>query len=171
MHQFYKSNLINIQAINFNILFLSFNIEIKSLTGESNYRSVNLTWEIDEAINTSDKKDKRNFVVYYCEIQTWGPNRCKSKTLKDEKLEPNRKEKLYSLLIDNLRMATKYSFHIKKQNKPGEQKISGRDFNEDDLKDNGISESIIIPTKGCKLLFFIQYTIMIIKKFFLNQNF
>lgn len=124
------------------------------MSGESNYRSVNLTWEIEDAhenVNQNKKKfnSKRNFIIYYCEMQSWGPNKCKSKVMRDDK-PSNSKDKMYSMIIDNLRMATKYSFHLRKQNKMnGEQKASGRNFNADDLNKNGIAESIIIPTKGC----------------------
>lgn len=57
------------------------------------------------------------------------------------------------MVIDNLRMATKYSFHVKSQNKKrGTQKISGRaDLGINELGTNGIfqGQSIIVPTKGC----------------------
>lgn len=54
-------------------------------------------------------------------------------------------------------MATKYSFHVKQQQKPGEQKVTGRaDLGENELGPNGVfqGQTIIIPTKGCKKLLF-----------------
>lgn len=56
------------------------------------------------------------------------------------------------MIIDNLRMATKYSFHVRAQNK--DQKISGRaDLGENELGPNGKfqGQTIVIPTKGCKI--------------------
>lgn len=61
--------------------------------------------------------------------------------------------KQYSMTVKNLRMATKYSFHVKPQIKPGDQKISGRsELNSDEFDGNSINlgQTIIIPTKGCK---------------------
>lgn len=61
------------------------------------------------------------------------------------------------MIIKNLRMATKYSFHVKQQQKPGEQKVTGRaDLGENELGPNGVfqGQTIIIPTKGCKKLLF-----------------
>lgn len=60
--------------------------EIKSLFGQPDYRSVNLTWEVeDKAENELPAEDDvRNFVVHYCELQSWGEmHRCRSKVLED----------------------------------------------------------------------------------------
>lgn len=67
--------------------------------------------------------------------------------------EAERQSRQYSTVIGNLRMSTKYLFHVKLQGKPGEQKASGRaDLNDNEIGPNGIfqGETIVIPTKGCK---------------------
>lgn len=66
------------------------------MTGEPDYRSVNLTWEVEDFENEVDGgsqeevlseedilEPNRSFTVYYCELQTWGAHRCKSKILED----------------------------------------------------------------------------------------
>ena len=60
--------------------------------------------------------------------------------------------------IDNLRMATKYSFHIRPQSRQRIQRIQGRSGSFDNEIENDIlgggslaGHTIIIPTKGCKL--------------------
>lgn len=58
------------------------------------------------------------------------------------------------MVIDNLRMSTKYSFHVKPRSiKSGEKRIiSGRaDLGENELGPNGVfqGQTIVIPTKGC----------------------
>lgn len=59
-------------------------------------------------------------------------------------------QKRYSILIDNLRMATKYSFHVKASGKAGEQKATGRaDFSGNELNSDLFGERIVMPTKGC----------------------
>lgn len=132
--------------------------DIKSLTGEPDYRSVNLTWEVEDFENEVSEKGEeadhvpRQFIVYYCELQQWGAHRCKSK-VKEDDAPCEAVYKQYSLTIDHLRMATKYSFHVKAQGQNKEQKASGRaDLNGNILKDDNEIEgqTIIIPTKGCK---------------------
>lgn len=96
----------------------------------------------------------RQFIVYYCELQQWGAHRCKSK-IKEDDAPREEVYKQYSVTIDHLRMATKYSFHVKAQGQNKEQKASGRaDLNGNILKDDDeiAGQTIIIPTKGCKLL-------------------
>lgn len=63
----------------------------------------------------------------------------------------NRSMKQYSMIIDNLRMATKYSFHVRKQSKKTEreQKSPRADFSENRI-DLINGQTIILPTKGCK---------------------
>lgn len=53
-------------------------------------------------------------------------------------------------MIENLKMATKYSFHVRPR--PTEQKASGRaDLNGNELDESTFKgPTIIIPTKGCK---------------------
>lgn len=56
---------------------------------------MNLTWEVEDFENEVDAGSEvvasdeemleanRAFTVYYCELQTWGAHRCKSKVLED----------------------------------------------------------------------------------------
>ncbi|KAG4074867.1 hypothetical protein HA402_009292 [Bradysia odoriphaga] len=58
--------------------------KIKSLTGEPNYKSVYLTWFVENDENATDILPRSNgFSIHYCELQTWGSHRCKTKMLKD----------------------------------------------------------------------------------------
>lgn len=52
----------------------------------------------------------------------------------------------HKLMVKNLRMATKYSFHVKPLNKMSELKIQGR--SEDFAKDEDNGQTIVVPTKG-----------------------
>lgn len=102
----------------------------------------------------------RQFIVYYCELQQWGAHRCKSK-IKEDDAHDAAVYKQYSMTIDHLRMATKYSFHVKALGPNKEQKASGRaDLNGNILKDGDDIEgqTIIIPTKGCEL--FVIHTLI-----------
>ncbi|XP_053663252.1 uncharacterized protein LOC128712383 [Anopheles marshallii] len=152
--------------------------EIRSLSGEPDYKSVNLTWEVESvhdgdedddgrpagykgrsvklpvaATVTSPSRDPRSFNVFYCELQNWGPHRCRSKIVTDESGDSG-KSKQYSLLVKNLRMATKYSFHVKPQAKKSEQRASGRADEGEEGDQSGAmaainhGQTIIIPTKG-----------------------
>lgn len=139
--------------------------EIRAVSGEPNYKSVNLTWEVEFVPATSSSNNDtdassslppKNFQIFYCEMQSFGPHRCRSKVIEDQKLdqeldkETNEPIRHYTARVDNLRMATKYSFHIKPQLKKKNLKISGRS----ELLDNEIEndlfqgQSIVIPTKG-----------------------
>lgn len=78
-----------------------------------------------------------------------------------------RNSKQYSLLVKNLRMATKYSFHVKPQTKKSDQRASGRadEGGQEQEEQNASStaaghnqgQTIIIPTKGCKCC--VSYTL------------
>ncbi|XP_046866959.1 uncharacterized protein LOC6643687 [Drosophila willistoni] len=189
--------------------------EIRGVAGEPNYKSVNLTWEVefvplaeagtwagtetetaahhdtlrqdavddDDVTNMSiDTKSNINsltnllppkpkaFQIYYCEIQNYGPQRCRVKLVnasaaeikeEDQDLLINEESnhiQHFSTAVDNLRMATKYSFHIrpamssKRLQTPRSQ--NGRsEFNEENEIESLNSkhlpgQSIIIPTKG-----------------------
>lgn len=64
-----------------------------------------------------------------------------------------RASRQYSTVIGNLRMATKYLFHVKSQAKAAERRTGGRaDLGYNELGANGIfqGQTIIIPTKGCE---------------------
>lgn len=148
---------------------------------------MNLTWEIEpvDAANEDDEDDDQSggaggeggddnkplptpaFQVYYCEMQSWGPQRCKSKVLNQHQqqiqqtpVEHNEENNIdsedrngreFSLVIDNLRMATKYSFHVRQLAGDIPAQPKGRridpQITENDLQK---SEMIIIPTKGCE---------------------
>lgn len=62
--------------------------EIRTLTGEPDYKSVNLTWGVEDLPADDEDILPRSFVVYFCELQSWGPHRCKSKTLEDNEVAP-----------------------------------------------------------------------------------
>lgn len=67
------------------------------LSGEPDYRSVNITWAIDDPIaapatnaddnytdeDTADVRELPQFSVFYCEMQSWGAHRCKSQLVED----------------------------------------------------------------------------------------
>lgn len=101
------------------------------------------------------------FQVYYCEMQAWGPQRCKSKVLNQQQaVDAEEKEfvsgedrngREYSMMIDNLRMATKYSFHVRQIDEEEQQQPKGRRIDKW-ATENGLDrgEMIIIPTKGCE---------------------
>ncbi|XP_053677506.1 uncharacterized protein LOC128727601 [Anopheles nili] len=133
--------------------------EIRSLSGEPDYKSVNLTWEVESvhqddgeqfALNKGrsaklsaivDARDRRAFKVFYCELQNWGPHRCRSKLVTDE--YGIRQNNMYSLLVKNLRMATKYSFHVQ----PLAMKSEHQTTRSTTLSRNQ-GQTIIIPTKA-----------------------
>lgn len=163
MNRWFSSwNFKHIHHHNFNLFFiiLCFFADIKSLTGEPDYRSVNLTWEVEDFENevqeSAEAVPNHDFIVYYCELQTWGAHRCKSKTLADDN-PSDESPRQYSMTIDHLRMATKYSFHVKSQGQK-DQKASRADLNGNILKDDDQiqGQTIIIPTKGCKLISFLS---------------
>uniref|UniRef100_A0A182QXM5 ZP domain-containing protein n=1 Tax=Anopheles farauti TaxID=69004 RepID=A0A182QXM5_9DIPT len=151
--------------------------EIRSLSGEPDYKSVNLTWEVESVQEeekgrkgsapsvrgrsaklsspSSDLRGARSFNVFYCELQNWGPHRCRSKTVTDESADSAVKNKQYTLLVKNLRMATKYSFHVKPQAKKSSQHAIGRAGEGAEADPNAAAnagfnqgQTIIIPTKG-----------------------
>ncbi|KAI5704655.1 hypothetical protein M8J75_007674 [Diaphorina citri] len=86
--------------------------EVLRLTGVPDYRFVTLSWEYPRPSTSL-----YGFHINYCELQAWGPNRCKTKILdnigSDELIGPGRHFKSYSVVINGLRMATNYSFHVR----------------------------------------------------------
>ncbi|XP_012159110.1 uncharacterized protein LOC101462820 [Ceratitis capitata] len=174
--------------------------EIRSVSGEPNYKSVNLTWEVEFVPSTDDGtaptattsvvdaitnssaevEPPKAFQIFFCELQSFGPHRCRSKLVNQtQQVEPNgisdsnnhdndapaeqaknsRQVRHYSVQIDNLRMATKYSFHIRPQAKRRNMKITGRSevFGNEIVDDAAVTlkgvpldggQTIIIPTKG-----------------------
>ncbi|XP_055917677.1 uncharacterized protein LOC129949953 [Eupeodes corollae] len=131
--------------------------EIRAVSGEPNYKSVNLTWEVEFVPATANDTDAlpppKTFQIFYCEMQSFGPHRCRSKVIEDKKLELDKSYEPishYTARVDNLRMATKYSFHIRPQQKKRNLKISGRSELLDNEVENDLfqGQSIVIPTKG-----------------------
>ncbi|KAM7354319.1 uncharacterized protein ACRADG_006043 [Cochliomyia hominivorax] len=152
--------------------------EIHSVSGEPSYKSVNLTWEVEfvmsdhDAITNSsaEVEPPSSFQVFFCEIQSFGPHRCRSKVVNASStpdmydntdndlqvIDQIRKVRQYITQVDNLRMATKYSFHIRSLPKHKNMKITGRseifdnDIDNDDILGNNMEQgqTIIIPTKG-----------------------
>lgn len=130
---------------------------------------MNLTWEIEEVQEEEGEEvdavstpllPEPAFQVYYCEMQAWGPQRCKSKVLKHDEENhidsDDRSGREFSLVIDNLRMATKYSFQVRQiEGSSGQQKAKAREIDgeipNNDLEKKG--QTIIIPTKGCEFYF------------------
>lgn len=131
--------------------------EIKAIYGQPDYKSVNLTWETEDKTVENQVQPltqlKRSFIVHYCELQSWGDlHRCKSKVVDDSEKPSPDGIKSYTLAVKNLRMATKYSFHVKPQVKK-EDSMPQKAARADDLSaDNSaeIGASIIVPTKGCE---------------------
>lgn len=112
--------------------------------GEPDYRQVRLHWE-SASIPTS----KNGFIVRYCELQTWGTQRCRNQTI-DEPIDTNHIDgsegyNIFSTNIKGLRMATTYSFEVKSFK--SENKPERKDRADGDDKNQNI---IVIPTKGCK---------------------
>ncbi|XP_058979945.1 uncharacterized protein LOC101900435 [Musca domestica] len=152
--------------------------EIRSVSGEPNYKSVNLTWEVefvpspnDIVTNSSNEiEPPMAFQLFFCELQSFGPHRCRSKVVNATKsaydnnedndlevVDKIRQIRQYVAQVDNLRMATKYSFHIRSVPKHRQlKKVTGRS----EIFDNEIEGSdflssanlggptIVIPTKG-----------------------
>lgn len=45
-------------------------------------------------------KDQKTFTVFYCELQTWGPHRCKSKIVtEDNEIDSHERYCLYIIII------------------------------------------------------------------------
>ncbi|XP_016994338.2 uncharacterized protein [Drosophila takahashii] len=172
--------------------------EIRGVAGEPNYKSVNLTWEVefvpsahdtDSSPNSNSDSNSRAgqvnatnmsgdveppralaFQIFYCEMQNYGPQRCRVKlvngTTAEVSQEDNEDEhdplgsqvQHFAAAVDNLRMATKYSFHIR----PAAQKrlLAGgtrssnarSEFHDENEVESGSGhlpgQSIVIPTKG-----------------------
>ncbi|KAK9888467.1 hypothetical protein WA026_000716 [Henosepilachna vigintioctopunctata] len=113
--------------------------DIKNLIGEPDYRQVRLHWETDKGA------DPDNFQVRYCELQTWGPQRCRVQgvaDLEDNEIEFNENVKAYNVNVKGLRMATTYSFEIRREKETGDREDRSHDG-------NGKNQNVIvIPTKG-----------------------
>ncbi|CAH1985972.1 unnamed protein product [Acanthoscelides obtectus] len=115
---------------------------VRNLMGEPDYRQVRLHWEVD-----GEALPKNGFTVRFCELQTWGAQRCRNQSVKQTVAEQNSVDKdedfkVFSADIKGLRMATTYSFEVKPVK---EEKGERTDRAEgDDMNQN----MIVIPTKG-----------------------
>lgn len=51
---------------------------VKHLIGEPDFRDVQLQWEYDELSSFAHEIPK-GFQIRYCELQAWGPHRCRTR--------------------------------------------------------------------------------------------
>ncbi|KAH8419455.1 hypothetical protein KR222_002614, partial [Zaprionus bogoriensis] len=189
--------------------------EIRGVAGEPNYKSVNLTWEVEFVTSSHDTDTRPNanangeamerlegegessgadlhadgvtnmsaaaaaavqppkaFQIFYCEMQNFGPQRCRVKLVNGTaaRVEPEEEEEQegqevhtvntqvqhFAAAVDNLRMATRYSFHVRPV-PAQQQRLRGvsrarADFQENEIESAAAGQmagqSIIIPTKG-----------------------
>uniref|UniRef100_A0A8D8Z213 Fibronectin type-III domain-containing protein n=1 Tax=Cacopsylla melanoneura TaxID=428564 RepID=A0A8D8Z213_9HEMI len=109
--------------------------EVLHISGVPDYRFVTLSWEYPRPAPSLYA-----FHINYCELQAWGPNRCKTKIVdnigSDDLIGPGRHFKSYSVVIQGLRMATNYSFHVR----PLDSKKSS--------STKGLGKKIIVSTMG-----------------------
>ncbi|XP_017082548.2 uncharacterized protein LOC108115553 [Drosophila eugracilis] len=178
--------------------------EIRGVAGEPNYKSVNLTWEVEFVPSAHDTDSRPNtnsnfnsrvgqvnatnmsgdveppralaFQIFYCEMQNYGPQRCRVKLVNGTTAEVPQEETdkemdqqdehdplgsqvhHFAAAVDNLRMATKYSFHIrpaaqKRLQAGGTRSSNARaEFHDENEIESGAGhlpgQSIVIPTKG-----------------------
>ncbi|XP_020806478.1 uncharacterized protein LOC110182719 [Drosophila serrata] len=174
--------------------------EIRGVAGEPNYKSVNLTWEVEfvpsahdtdssgGSSSSSSSSSTTNmsgnveppralaFQIFYCEMQNYGPQRCRVKLVNGTAAEVSLEEKEeqgqdqeehdplgpqiqhFAAAVDNLRMATRYSFHIRpaaqrRLQASGTRSSNARaEFHDENEIESGSGhlpgQSIIIPTKG-----------------------
>ncbi|KAH8377068.1 hypothetical protein KR093_003296, partial [Drosophila rubida] len=156
--------------------------EIRGVAGEPNYKSVNLTWEVEFVTSAHDTDANANgpnnanavanmsndveppkaFQIFYCEMQNYGPQRCRVKLVNGSVAElpsqdADTQVQHFAAAVDNLRMATRYSFHIRPVQPHRLRSSSARaDFHdENEIESGGATaaahlpgQSIIIPTKG-----------------------
>lgn len=117
---------------------------MRNLIGEPDYRQVRLHWEVD-----STAIPKNGFSIRYCELQTWGEQRCRNQTIKEaakaNSVVGDETYETYAADIKGLRMATTYSFEVK--GLTDESKGERTDRADGDDKNQNM---IVIPTKGCK---------------------
>lgn len=130
------------QRVFWTVFFFNQNVMlvgVKNLIGEPDYKSVKLHWEA-EAVNDDA------FLVRYCELQSWGAQRCRTKKINEpdnNRIDSEEYTMPYSANISGLRMATTYSFEIKPANESNTRKNRASSNNKNE-------NMIVIPTKGCK---------------------
>ncbi|KAM8717306.1 hypothetical protein ACLKA7_004069 [Drosophila subpalustris] len=154
--------------------------EIRGVAGEPNYKSVNLTWEVEfvtsahdtdtnnknangptdvDVTNMSnDVEPPKDFQIFYCEMQNYGPQRCRVKLVNGTAAElpdqdADTQVQHFAAAVDNLRMATKYSFHIRpvQQRRLRSSSARAESHDENEIESAGghlAGQSIVIPTKG-----------------------
>nr|XP_024218279.1 uncharacterized protein LOC106677375 [Halyomorpha halys] len=77
--------------------------DIRGLRGKGDYREILVSWEYPT---------KSWFMIQYCEVQAWGPSRCKAKVVEaGVGLERNGSVQ-YSVVLSGLRMSTNYSISV-----------------------------------------------------------
>ncbi|KAF5298390.1 hypothetical protein FQR65_LT01168 [Abscondita terminalis] len=106
--------------------------------GEPDYRKVKLHWETD-----LNGLPQNGYHVRYCELQTWGFQRCRSQKVSeqdDNNLQREDNFKSFDVEIGGLRMATKYSFEVRPQKENGSR--------EDRAEGDNSENILIMPTKG-----------------------
>ncbi|KAF5293117.1 hypothetical protein FQA39_LY13727 [Lamprigera yunnana] len=111
---------------------------VKNLMGEPDYRKVKLHWESD-----LEKLPHNGFQVRFCELQSWGAQRCRNQKVleqDDNKIIKEDGFKSFDIDIDGLRMATTYSFEVKVQKENGSR--------EDRAEGDDLQNILVIPTKG-----------------------
>jgi hypothetical protein len=95
-----------------------------------------------------DDDSQSDFQIRYCELQTWGAQRCRTQSVTgSEENDVEDDAKIYTADVKGLRMATTYSFEVRNGKEQGERE----DRAEGDDKNQNI---IVIPTKGCMLDFY-----------------
>ncbi|PSN51857.1 hypothetical protein C0J52_04739 [Blattella germanica] len=113
--------------------------EILHLSAEPDFRDVTLRWEYDR-----HAPKLYGFQIHYCELQAWGPHRCRTKLIDDslgrEVITGSAKYRMYSVIISGLRMSTNYSFEV------WPMETSSKE----DLRSNSklLHKSIVVSTKG-----------------------
>nr|XP_018900439.1 PREDICTED: uncharacterized protein LOC109032652 isoform X1 [Bemisia tabaci] len=110
--------------------------DIVQLTAEPDFKSVTLRWEYARSVPIL-----YGFQINYCEMQAWGPNRCRSKVVDKTRDEmqaggSKRDHQLHTATVNGLRMSTNYTFEVRplEEKKQTDSKIH--------------SKRIVVPTKG-----------------------
>lgn len=131
---------------------------VRNLVGEPDYRQVHLRWETD--VNSIPEN---GYNIRYCELQSWGAQRCRSLHIsttatpneRDSKswnnnnnqngnaLDEKSSYRIFTAEVKGLRMATTYSFEIAPAVAEKENKKTRQDRAND--KDENV---IVVPTKG-----------------------
>ncbi|XP_067006967.1 uncharacterized protein [Anabrus simplex] len=111
---------------------------IQHLTAEPDFRDVTLRWEyIRQAPGLA------GFQVRYCELQAWGPHRCRTKTIDDSSghdvMTVNSQMRMYSIIISGLRMSTNYSFEVRPLEMHSALEV---------LETRVLGKGIVVPTRG-----------------------